>query len=208
MNPPNDIGAQGKPDPASLASSTSEQTSNLREEIVASEKSRLSLLKYKLVATATLGGVGLGVGPENLKIAAFNPIHILCLIPFVCLYVDLLCWHNTLRILVIARYFRANGNPYEIYVHQLRGRIFGLEEWVLQWSTITLSALLLIYGLFNYVHLPDALDACVCLGQNGSSSWSRALIAVGFAGIVLSRIFKKQFDDRCKQLDSPQSPAI
>ncbi|OGD69619.1 hypothetical protein A3E89_01940 [Candidatus Campbellbacteria bacterium RIFCSPHIGHO2_12_FULL_35_10] len=89
----------------------------LRAEIIESQKARIDLLKYKLIAIAALGSIGLGLGsnrPENAPL-------ILALIPLVCLYVDLLCYHNTMRILVIGQFFKKNSCPYETFIAEAGG---------------------------------------------------------------------------------------
>ena len=82
----------------------------LREEIVESEKARVDLLKWKIILIATLGAVALGfestapAGAAAASAPSFSHEYLLCLIPLVCLYVDLLCSHLNLRIMVIAHY--------------------------------------------------------------------------------------------------------
>lgn len=82
----------------------------LRNEIVESEKARIDFLKYKLIVVGAIGVVGLG-----LKDQAPYPL-VLMLIPLCCLYVDILCYHNTLRILVIGQFLSQNGCPYEKFI--------------------------------------------------------------------------------------------
>ena len=88
----------------------------LRDEIVESQKARCDLLKWKLALVAGLGTVGLGLGDYAPKEPGYSHHYVLCLIPLVCVYVDLLAKHMTLRIMVIGcfRGHRAagkNGEP-------------------------------------------------------------------------------------------------
>ncbi len=76
----------------------------LRDEIVESQKTRVDLLKWKIILAATLGAVALGFEGTPPSAAPFSHEYLLCLIPLICLYVDLLCAHLNLRIMVIARY--------------------------------------------------------------------------------------------------------
>jgi hypothetical protein len=93
----------------------------LRNEIIESEKARADLFKWKIVLVASLGAIALGLesalGGEDAatKDPPITHTYVLCLIPLVCLYVDLLCSHLNLRIMVIGRYFqsvaaRGDGN--------------------------------------------------------------------------------------------------
>lgn len=90
----------------------------LRSEIVESEKARIDLLKYKLIAIAALGSIGLGRGggQSNNGAPLIHATYILNIIPLVCLYVDLLCHHNTMRILVIGQFLKAKGCDYENFI--------------------------------------------------------------------------------------------
>ena len=76
----------------------------LRQEVLESQKVRSDLLTWKLILVAALGTAGLGFTKNG---EGFDNLHlILCLIPFVCLYVDLLCRHLSLRVIVIGSFVR------------------------------------------------------------------------------------------------------
>ena len=61
----------------------------LRTEIVECLKARIDLLKYKLLIIAILGSIGLGLSDKiNKENAVIAPIHLLCIIPFACIFVD------------------------------------------------------------------------------------------------------------------------
>lgn len=133
-----------------------DELSLLRNEIVESEKARIELLRYKLIAVASLAALGLGfhIQRDNAKIA-FD--YVLCIIPFVCAYIDLLCYHNTIRILVIACFLKHNNDPYEGYIAQLDEsnkvgvrQFFDIEDLVLFGSSIFLSFLLAIYSIIPF----------------------------------------------------------
>jgi hypothetical protein len=70
--------------------------SSLRNQITETQKIRSDLLKWKLVLVSGIGAVGLGIqeGAEHNEI-------LLGLIPLVCVYVDALCAHLSLRIRAI-----------------------------------------------------------------------------------------------------------
>ena len=117
----------------------------LRNEIVESEKARLDFLKYKLVAIASLSAIGLGFGDYKLDKIIIPGDYVLCIIPFVCAYIDLLCYHNTLRILVIGCFLKHHDDLYEGYIAQLDKKcakgaryFFDMEDLALHWSSVAL----------------------------------------------------------------------
>ncbi len=137
----------------------------LREEIIESEKSRIDLLKWKFILIAALGSIGLGI-EDNTTI--FSRYITLCLIPPVCVYVDLLCKHLNLRILCIAyfiRYTKINKPPesslslaqeYEQFCCDVRkpkeknkneetnnSKPLCLEDLAQEWSTLIIIGLLI-----------------------------------------------------------------
>ena len=145
----------------------------IRHEIVESQKVRIDLLKYKLVAVAALGAIGIGVYHADPGI--LRPDFVLTLIPFICVYVDSVCWHNTLRILVIAQFLLSYKDKYEGFLLELGdklkgigakelidkgisegrknnpynsgvGYFFRLEDWALQYSTIIICVTLIAGG--------------------------------------------------------------
>src|SRR5262245_47500719 len=101
----------------------------LRAEIVEAQKARADLFKWKIIMVAALGSIALGLG---VKDTASNPRvssdYLFCLIPLVCLYVDILCSHMNLRMLVIGHYLRlaylrgesVNDAAYEDFAQRAR----------------------------------------------------------------------------------------
>jgi hypothetical protein len=72
----------------------------LVQEIIENEKARLELFKWKIILVAGLGAAASGlVGAKPI-----HPVLSAALIPYVCIYVDLLAEDLTLRIAVVARY--------------------------------------------------------------------------------------------------------
>ncbi len=124
------------------ASKTSERSSKLPEEIIETEKSRSDILKWKLVLVAVLGAVGLGLSGK----ANASPL-VLAMIPFVCVYVDLLCCNCNIRTIVIGTYYSiSRRDSYERFVGKHR-HAFEMENWALYWSTRLLCGLVVIFGL-------------------------------------------------------------
>jgi hypothetical protein len=80
----------------------------LREEILQAQRTRSDLLKWKLGLVGVIGSIGLGLAGSRV------PTHadlVLCAIPFVCVYVDLLCRHLSLRMIVVGAFFRETDVP-------------------------------------------------------------------------------------------------
>jgi hypothetical protein len=132
----------------------------LRDEILQAQNTRSELLKWKLGLVGAIGAAGLGfAGSVGLRHADL----VLCALPPVAVYVDLLALHLTLRILVIGTFLRTAGakeagadQGYEEFAHDARnlggGRsAFDLEDWALFYSTYALSAAVAGYGVYQLV---------------------------------------------------------
>jgi hypothetical protein len=139
--------------------------SNLRQQIIESQKARSDFLKWKLILVAALGSAGLGLSGEN---CFKNTYLILCLIPLVCIYVDALCVHLYLRIKIIGVFFRyQNGNEddkkYEGLLEKLSEikRHANFEIISLITSTIFLALIIIIYTKF-YLQI---------MGNEGTEKW-------------------------------------
>jgi hypothetical protein len=113
----------------------------LADEIVEAQKQRGGYLKWKLVLVAALGAAALGLGDED----GHERLILLALVPFVCVYVDLLCYGNNLRILVIGKYFEAEGCRYEKHAGSCR-TVFGMEDWALYCSSYFAATVVLVLG--------------------------------------------------------------
>jgi len=118
----------------------------LPDEILESQKTRSTLLKWKLAIVASLGAAGLGLTSGT----STSQISLLSLIPFVCVYVDLLCTNINLRIILIGRYLaQTHRDSYELFADKHR-KWFDLENWALYGSTYCVSAIL---GFCALAHL-------------------------------------------------------
>jgi hypothetical protein len=128
-----------------------------KNEIIEAEKGRTDLLKWKLILVSALGSIGLGISNSSSDAKPILSLHLtLCLIPFVCVYVDLLCKHLQMRILVISEFFQSCEykndtdealcfQSYEQFCEKVRSKhkVFNLEDWAQQWSTQFLSILVI-----------------------------------------------------------------
>ena len=115
----------------------------LKEEINKTQEAEHDLAKWKIAVVAALGAAGLGLGKESDP----NKSWLLVLVPFVCAYIDLYAYQNSLRILVIARFLREypHGDDqilrdYEERCDTLRKqRVFSLGTRAGTWSSVVLS---------------------------------------------------------------------
>jgi hypothetical protein len=143
----------------------------LRTEILESEKARIGLLQYKLIAVASLAAIGLGFSNYKNGNTPIDADYVLCIIPFICAYVDLLCYHNTIRILVIACFLNHYDDPYEGYIVKLghayeKGGaryLFDMEDLALFWSSMGLSVLLAFYSVIPFFKETNKLEGSVFL---------------------------------------------
>jgi hypothetical protein len=176
--------------------------SELRQEIIETEKARTDFLKWKLIGVAALGATGLGL-TQSPRVPGASLL--LALIPPVCFYVDLVCWHSSLRILVIGRFLgrsdqaTAEQVAYEKFAERARHmggkkktNVFALEDWALVWSTCVLSLLIALAG----AALPS-LDP-----ERGFVDAERAaLIVSGLVGFLLALLGRLSFARRVKLLN-------
>jgi hypothetical protein len=121
-------------------------TEQLRTEIGESQKVRVDILKWKLILVAALGAASFGLAAKD---SGREPL-LLALVPFVCIYADIVCYHHDLRILAIARFLRRGDDEfwraYEEHCSSLRD-MFSLEAAALFWSTMFLSSLVAAVGV-------------------------------------------------------------
>src|SRR5262245_60129108 len=78
------------------------------DEIIEAQKVRSELLKWKVLAVAALGATGLGLSEKESRPQADL---VLCCIPFVCAYIDVLCRNLSLRIRVVSQFWRRGERP-------------------------------------------------------------------------------------------------
>jgi hypothetical protein len=124
----------------------------LRDEIIESQKARADLSKWKLILIAAIGGAALGLGEKADPAGAATTRGILALfalLPLACLYVDVVCIHNDLRMMVIGRFLRmetaSDVGRYEEFCEKFR-RVFGLENFALTGTTVVISAVVAAIG--------------------------------------------------------------
>ncbi|WP_009630110.1 hypothetical protein [Synechocystis sp. PCC 7509] len=170
-----------------------------RDEIVEAEKGRTDLLKWKLILVAALGAIGLGISNLSSTAKPILSLHLtLCLIPLVCVYVDLLCKHLQMRILVISKFFQSDecrNNTgeisyfclYESFCEKYRS-VFSLEDWAQQWSTLFLSVLIIVATLILKLPRTDLL----------------VLVFSGMCGIIFTLLIDRAYKRKGDSIGKPK----
>jgi len=170
---------------------------DLRTEIVEAQKARAELFKWKIILVAALGGAALGIAGESHG----SREYLLALAPLVCVYVDTLCAHLDLRILIIGAFLRKNSFPrgsegymvrkYEQFVEKVRAAEnrsnldpFDLENFALYVTTGLLSLSVVLWGLFKAAPFWQAL----------------LLVSSGLAGFGMSFAVNHRFERRARSL--------
>ena len=133
----------------------------LRQEIIEAQKVRSDLMKWKLVLVAAIGAAAFGFSTDDSGV--FDPLA-LCAIPFVCVYVDTLCRHLSLRIQSIGTFIRKmEGDDltpeltfykrYEEYSFNFAWRkgFYRLESLALVGSSVFLNLFIAAYGLSQWM---------------------------------------------------------
>ena len=140
----------------------------LRSEIVESQKSRADLVKWKIILLSTIGFGGLGLKEHNIL---NEPILVLCILPFVSIYVDMFCRQLALRaeaigvfiqkapdiikpgedVLVVYENFfeaiRKSKTKVQNSIKVFSTKMFYFEHWVLFGSTVFISASVFLFGV-------------------------------------------------------------
>lgn len=136
---------------------------SLRNEIINSEKAQAEFIKWKLILVAGVGSASLGFTESQFITHAE---YLICLVPLICAYVDLVYFHLTLRIVVIGTFLRKlplTGKfdipfiqLYEDFAEKTREKSivnsFAFEEWAIQGSSFALSILIVMFGFLIYSH--------------------------------------------------------
>lgn len=158
-----------------MTTAESSREARLAEEILEGQKTRATLLQWKLLLVAALGAAAFGLTPGG----GGRFMLLLSLIPLVAAYVDLLCSNLNLRMLLIGRFqAEQQHDPYETFVNPRR-MVFVLEDWALYGSSYLLSALLLLGGVVLLLaQLPGNLR-----------TWpiGLSLVVSGAGGLILTR---------------------
>ena len=140
MSDPDDPGYEG-----TTSSKLQQCDETLRNEIIESEKSQSDILKWKLISIAGVSSVSFGIGnttsvPEAAKL-------LICLVPLICAYVDLISLHLMIRIITIGAYLKQSGSHYEQFAFEIRNKTytnpFVFEAVVLHGSSLVFNIIIL-----------------------------------------------------------------
>jgi hypothetical protein len=162
-----------------------------KNEIIETQKAKTDLMKWKLILVATLGAFGLGFTSQIPIVGTNTSYHlILGLVPLVCIYTDLISNHLQLRILVISKFFQnyksqeiqSNITMFSSYVRFCESvrPVFKLEDLAERWSTVFLSALVILFS--TTIHLSKLTQ--ILLLVSGSFGI--------FFSIILNNIYKNK----------------
>ena len=188
--------------------------STLRQEIIESQKIRADFLKWKLIIVSVLGGVALGLSGQavggNFSLA-------LALIPPACLYVDVLCAHNSLRIIVIGAFKRKSkccvGSvadcdcEYESFAKRCAdtpAEAFSMEDAVLFYFTNLVSALVALLGVAILCDAEAVLDLTFAKQPQPQGIMGWPFVASGISVIWGGVLTQRRFDQRVKAIESQE----
>jgi len=131
--------------------------SSLRSEIVEAQKTGADFLKWKLIGIAAVSSIALGLstpagtpGPDARLIV--------CLVPLICAYVDMVSLDVVIRIIVIAAFLRDHGDEYEKCVDRLRTSAqnpFRFAPTAIHMSSAIVNILIVVLGLYGTTHRWD-----------------------------------------------------
>lgn len=196
-------------------------STGFRREIVESEKSRIILLNRKLIFVSILASFSLGIKNfTDTDLLNFNTAYILLLIPFTCVYIDILCKHLNLRILTISFYFQSRYNEevtqdistfygYEKFCNQIRrwslNNAFAFEDIAQEISTYCISLFFVILGIVSFIN-SDILDSFIfnkcenITGLNYPSCFPSLILCSGLSGLILTFILGNIYYERLEEL--------
>ena len=104
----------------------------LRDEIRKTQGAQSELMKWKLIAVAAIGAIGLGLPKVGGSSGATPGLRyqVLCLVPLLCLYADLVCLHYMLRIITIGAFIKESYRKFR----EIAPRLSGIEHPLLDYE--------------------------------------------------------------------------
>lgn len=185
--------------------------STLRQEIIESQKIRADFLKWKLIIVSVLGGAALGFSGQAV---AGNLALALALIPPACLYVDVLCAHNSLRIIVIGTFKRKSkccagcsadcDCEYENFAKRCGGKpveAFRMEDGVLSCFTNLVSALVAVLGVSILCDIEVVLDLIFVKPSWPKTAMGWPFVVSGISVIWIGILMRQQFNRCVKEIE-------
>jgi len=167
---------------------------SLRHEIVESQKSQTDFLKWKLIAVAAVASAAFGFPREGTTTSEAQLL--LCLVPLICAYVDLISLHLMARIITIGVYLKLSGDQYEQLVFDTRVRSasnpFVFEAVALHGSSFVFNAILLGLG-FALTYTKNVLDAYKVFGTFGLGVTALVLVLYSNRTREVIRVAEQRF---------------
>jgi hypothetical protein len=119
----------------------------LRTEIIDAQKQGAEMQRWKIIGSATIAALVLGLGGGKTDSTATKVhVYVLCAIPPLCLFADMICAQIAIRIAVIAGYLRSKEDDYERYVAQSAKHLaFKIEPLGSLFSTTLLCAFVALF---------------------------------------------------------------
>jgi hypothetical protein len=143
--PPGQAAASSAPSPGTA----NEHDRWLRSEIIESQKTQADFLKWKMISVAGVASVALGISATAGALGGVL-LYLLCLVPPICVYVDLISLHLMIRIITIGLYLRFTGNRYELFTFEVRARSstnpFVFEAATLHGSSAVFNIIIIVLG--------------------------------------------------------------
>ena len=176
--------------------------STLRTEIIESQKTQAEFLKWKLISVAALGALALGFNSPPptgtpTEVPAANARLLMCLVPVICAYTDLISVHLMLRAILIGTYIRkahelepqAAFKDYEAFLWDLRrqGNPFYFELFALHGSSVVIAAGIVALG-FHW--------------RDSDTATSYAYLVAGFTGAIATLVIIFLSAQRAKHISS------
>ena len=164
----------------------------LRSEIIESQKTQAEFLKWKLISIAAVASLSLGFATTTNPTIEGAKL-LLCLVPFICAYVDLTSLHIMVRIIAIGLYLKQAGDEYEKFVFAARttssANPFVFEAIALHGSSVAFNVTIIVLGFA----LPQGPD-------NWPAQYLTAYVLSGSVGLVATLFFWLWYTIRLKDI--------
>ncbi len=170
-----------------------------KDRLSESQKTRDNLMKWKLVIVAAISSAALGFSKS--KPLPYSELA-LCLIPFACCYIDLLCRNLSIRTKMIGQFLAKEGEPLELFYKDFKDKLesnknetskdkkeYSLESLALRGSTYFLSAGIIPIGIATHL-MGETITTC----SDILKSWPIYLFIIsGSSGLYLSYYIQKKY---------------
>lgn len=156
----------------------------LRQEIIESQKTQADFFRWKLISIAFLFSISFAIpvldGYAGAKL-------LICLVPLVSLYVDLISLPILIRMVAIGNYMKIHGSHYDKFIFTARKRSF--ERLASHGSTIIFDIIVMTLGVI----LPKGPD-------HWPPAYLNAYFSSGALGIAVTLLLWKIHGNREKEV--------